>query len=42
MVRRMELNCNTFIWYLINAFGSNITFSFTLCGVLHKPTKTNR
>jgi hypothetical protein len=39
MAKRMELNCNTFVRYNRNAFGS-ITYLSTLFGVLHNPTKT--
>jgi hypothetical protein len=37
MAKRMKLNCITFIHYPKNVFGS-ITYHFTLCEVLQKPT----
>jgi len=39
MEKNMELNCNTFIQYNKNVFGS-VTYLFTLFGVLHNLTKT--
>jgi uncharacterized membrane protein len=39
MARRIELNCNTLVQYCKNVLVS-IAYLFTLCGVLHNPTKT--